>query len=758
MKCKKLFSFVLIFVWIFAASASLTAQKRKLTGKNRVVNAPPIEQIKTVQKIAPELQRRVDTFNLVWQTVKDNYFDQTFSGLDWNKIRSEFEPRVLQTATDKQLHEILDEMINRLNRSHFAIIPPEVYREIERAKSEAKAREKQSKATGGNQTGDADEEKFDVDAAFSTKFGIGVELRLINDKFVITRVEKNSAAETAGLKTGFEIDKINDVSLNMLLFKLELYGSKIRNVKRYLPAQIVQYMLNGEKDGFVRLTCLDALEQPKEFRVRREPLKGATISIGKNYPEQFLQFETASLNEDVGYIKFNLFALPVVEKFCAALTELKNKKAIIVDLRGNEGGILGILIGLGGMLTDKTIDLGTSIYKVGRENMIAASKAKNYSGKIVLLVDNETVSAAEIFAAALQENRRAFVVGDKTAGEALPSVSVALPTGAVLLYPIANFKTRDGNLIEGKGVEPNFAVSLDRKSLLEGRDNQLETALQIIKENRTFPKANEEAIAIKALNPPPPPPMPPPAALKSAPPKGKVLGEVNIKTGSATRVENEANKIDEKATQIISAFVSKIGGEGNLKKIDSYILQGSSEINFRGTKTDLEINIIRRKDDAYAELMKSVSIGEVREVYNGAKVFVQTDYGLDIDLPSQISAAKMEILAPILDLTNKDSFQSLKYQGVFERLGRKTQIIAAKTADGANVALAFDVETKMLVSYATAFGTISFGDYRLIENVSLPFHIERERLMTIDIEDIKLNPPIEDDVFAKKEKCFDKAN
>jgi carboxyl-terminal processing protease len=131
------------------------------------------------------------------------------------------------------------------------------------------------------------------------------------------------------------------------------------------------------------------------------------------------------------------------------------------------------MVGLSGMLTDKSIDLGTSIYKVGSENMVALSKGEKLKGRLVFLVDNQTVSAAEIFSAALQENNRALIVGDKTAGEALPSVSVELPTGAVLLYPIANYKTRNGNFLEGRGVEPNFVVALDRQSLLTGKDAQL---------------------------------------------------------------------------------------------------------------------------------------------------------------------------------------------------------------------------------------------------------------------------------------------
>jgi C-terminal processing protease CtpA/Prc len=87
-------------------------------------------------------------------------------------------------------------------------------------------------------------------------------------------------------------------------------------------------MLNGEKESSVSIVYLTETEQMKEVKVQRERLKGETINIGKNYPEQFMRFESVSINDEVGFIKFNLFALPIIEKFCAALTELKDKKRL----------------------------------------------------------------------------------------------------------------------------------------------------------------------------------------------------------------------------------------------------------------------------------------------------------------------------------------------------------------------------------------------------------------------------------------------
>ena len=746
-KIEKITVLLTLLTCFIFSNQTLYAQKRNPT--RRIVT---IRTQKAVS-VSPELQRRVDAFQLVWETIDRNYFDQTFSGLNWNSIRKEYEPRILKTVSDKQFHEILDEMINRLNRSHFAVIPPEIYLEIEKTKAAIKAKESVRKEQSetdmsSDETGEEDDSLM-KDLGYGT-FGIGVELRLIDNQFVITKVEKNSAAEYNNLKTGFVIQKINDVSLDKLLLSLSLEKSK--SLKRHLPGQIVNWVINGEEDSTLSLTYLDETDVPKEIKIRRERLKSETISLGTNYPEQQLKYETESLSEEIGYIKFNLFALPVVEKFCGSITQLKDKKAIIVDLRGNSGGLLATMVGLSGMLTDNYIDLGTSIYKVGSSNMTGTSKAKNYKGRLVFLVDNQTVSAAEVFAAALQENNRALIVGETTAGEALPSVTVELPTGAVLLYPIANYKTRNGNYLEGKGVQPNFVVALDRKSLLSGKDNQFETALRIIRENKEFPKP-AAITTIFSDAPPPPPPI--------AKPKQKVLAEVTVRAMPAppppVKIEEKYVR-DEKSLKVVSEFIAAVGGEDALNKVNSYSLQGNVELGTKGSKQDFEFNSLRQKPDKYGEIMNSRSSGEIREIYNGKKYFVQTDYGIFKESDTETDTAEVEILAPISSFIKKDFFKSLNYNGIFDRKGRKTHVISAKTSRGADVALAFDVETKFLVSFIGSYSGISFDDYRKTGDLMLPFIIEREAIMTIKLDEIKLNPQIENSKFNRKENCFDQSN
>jgi carboxyl-terminal processing protease len=690
----------------------------------------------------------------VWQTIRENYFDQTFNGLDWGKIWTEYEPRVAKTTTNGQLHDLLQEMIDRLDKSHFSIVPPEIYQAIEFARITARAKERQRRAekAGDPASGAAGDDASPYPDDIYANYGIGIEMRLMNDQFVITRINDGSAAQKAGLRTGFVIEKINGASLQELLKKIEGRYAKTKSVKKLLASEIVKWILNGEKDTEVGLTYLNEKDEVKELKVVREKLGDEKVSIGRNYPELYLNFETRSINDETGYIGFNIFAMPIVEKFCAALTEFKDKKSLIVDLRGNHGGLFSALIGVTGMLSDRTVDLGTEVYKVGTERIFSTSRAKNFRGRIVFLVDEVSISSAEIMAAAMQDNGRALIVGEKTAGEALPAYSVELPTGAVFIYPIANFKTAKGHLIEGAGVTPDIPVSINRKVLLEGRDVQMEAAVKALKDDNAFSRLTpfgptpEPAVSVP---PPPPPTAKTPAPSVETGPKaaGRLPGEIVV----------PALVRDAKSLALIADFLKLAGGAEAIGGIKSYSMKGVAEIRMRGMESSAAMEIYREKPDRYAEFMKTDALGEIREIFTKDNYLMQTGFGLTTEMPVDMSE-KRDILLPVLNLADKNSFQTLTYEGIFDREGRKTHLINAVSSTGEVIALGFDVETKMLVGYAGKAVTFSLGNYQKVQDVMLPFLIKREGVMDITVSEIKVNIPIDESNFKKKLNCFDRPN
>jgi carboxyl-terminal processing protease len=743
-------------VMLALGAANITPAQRK---KQSTVVRGQIASVTSEPAMSPEAMRRYLTFIEVWTNIRDNYFDSKFNNLDWEAVQKEYDPKVKAVTTDEQLYPILNSMISRLGVSHLAIIPPEVYQAIEQTRIRVKERE--SATPPKSPVGDSLETEIKAPLNLENpyvRYGIGVDLGLINDRFVITHIERNSAAEHAGLHTGFVLESINGVSLAEMLQRIQMHYSSFGkgNLSRFVPAVIVSFMLNGTKDTKVVVGYLDQDDAKRELSIQRERLAGRAVTIAPNFPEQQLNFEARPLDEQTGYIRFNLFAIPVVEKFCAAMTEFSGKKSIIIDLRGNTGGLMASLIPLAGMLTGSTIDLGTASSRFGTENLRAASKAKNFKGRVVVIVDATTASAGEMFASALRENNRALIVGQKTSGEALPSVAVSLPTGAIMQYPIADYRSAQGNVIEGRGVAPDREISLGRTSLLAGKDDQLNEALRLAADSNGFdaltvvPNNKTEPLNVV----PPPPPAAKPAPVGSA--SGADRRSSRKATDYAATGERAfAPGHDKNSLSFINDFLDSIGGKSTVRAISSYTLRGTVDVWRLGSWSKFSFLANRQAPNRYSEISRSESVGEIREIFDGKSRIFQNDLGTDVEVPFSESA-RVDPLWPILALTDLDYFTSLSYTGTFDREGRNTAVVEGKTRDGVEIAFAFDIQTKMLVNYTARSVSTSFADYRKVGNLSLPYEIRREGGMGIRLEEVNLNAPIDSSVFSKKERCFDR--
>jgi carboxyl-terminal processing protease len=709
----------------------------------------------------------LDAFDTAWRTIRDNYFDPTFNNLDWTQIRLEFEPRVRAAKTDAELHTLLSEMLKRLGRSHLAIIPPQVYQEIEKARATAKERERARRErteTTQDESGveDGDEEPLDLDDPL-TQYGTGIHLRLIGSKFIVSKIDKNSSAEYAGMKLGYAVETINEVSLPILLAKVRAYSPTPSTMNRYLPIEIVHFFLNGEKDSLVHLTYLDEKNQPKEISLPRERLRSTTVSVAANFPDAQLSFETQSLNDDVGLVQFNVFAMPVIEKFCDALTEFKGKKALILDLRGNLGGSMAVVIGLTGMLAERDVDLGKAIYRSGAEPLRGQAKAKHFTGRIVVLVDGMTASAAEMLAASLQDSHRALIVGDKTAGETLPAVAVDLPTGARMLYPIANYQSAAGTFLEVNGVVPDYPVALDQASLLQGRDAQIERALALVKDDSAFAKlsksvASAPPIEMRApVNTGSAPPPPPPA--RKAPDQ-KVLAEVTIKAPAPpppplAATTPEPGSQDPRAMKIIDEFTRLAGSADGLAESKTYSMIGKMELTTKGIRQEFDYAVYGEKGGKYVEINRNPGTGEIRSIYDGKETHIKTDFGIDRKLPIRPSF-DLAYLSPVSRLRYLTKTQKVSYLGIFDRGARKVHVIEISDRSNVTIAITFDVESKMLTSIAGPGVTLSYDDFRKVGNFMLPFRVENGSFLTIRLDELKLNEPIDPAIFQHKDYCFDK--
>jgi len=227
---------------------------------------------------------------------------------------------------------------------------------------------------------------------------------------------------------------------------------------------------------------------------------------------------------DVGYIKVATFPGAVGQSFAkdldSAIRDLKERgiRSLIFDIRGNIGGGLGSLrlmsylcsgkLEIGYSLTRQRLRKGYRKENLTRIGKIPATKAElllmvlrfkvfqrdrsmvlvteglgpqPFHGRIVLLINEHTHSAAEMVASFAKQNRLATLVGTRTAGEVLGGANFKLPGGYVLRMPVAGWYTWQGECIECTGVEPHIALENSAESLAAGSDKQLERALELVK-------------------------------------------------------------------------------------------------------------------------------------------------------------------------------------------------------------------------------------------------------------------------------------
>ena len=215
------------------------------------------------------------------------------------------------------------------------------------------------------------------------------------------------------------------------------------------------------------------------------PYKGRTSRMGNLVERTVVHKEI--LDGNIGYVSFNIYLTAPAIDVIKAIKEFRDKgcPGIIIDLRDNPGGIAAMSSAIAKEFCSKKYNLGT---QTGRESVLkfpVFPQPNAYKGKVVILQNRFSASTSEVMAAGVQANKSATIIGETSAGMALPSVIVNLKDGSVLQYPVADFKTVDGKTIEGIGVAPDIKVSHTAESLNAGKDIFIETALQYLTKKRS---------------------------------------------------------------------------------------------------------------------------------------------------------------------------------------------------------------------------------------------------------------------------------
>jgi carboxyl-terminal processing protease len=670
-------------------------------------------------------ERRKEAFEIVWQTVKDYHFDPNFGGVDWDAVKTEFAPRVAAAQSDRELHWLLQQMLNRLGKSHFAVIPPE---SIPAAPDEDETdADDASDAGDGMKAARKKPSREGLDITERMTHGVGIDLRVVNHStVVITRVDAGSTAERAGLRMGFIIKSVDNVPMSRILRRYaqaEVFEPALRH---QLPAEILFEYFDGEPDTSVRVGYLDARNLLRRTVVRREKLRGEMSTPLKSFPSQFVEFEAKRLRGGVGYIRFNVFAVPVLDKFCAALREMGDAPGVVIDLRGNRGGVLSMIQGMGSLLATRDAIFGEMRTREGGSLFRISPARHPYRGALAVLIDAESQSASEMFASGLQESGRAVVVGERSAGATLPSVAKELPTGAILQYAFADFVSPYGKVLEGQGVRPDITTKLDRRSLLAGRDPQLEAALAAVT----------------------------PGARATAPTYNQIDLPDDASSAASPRDEgakdDDAATVDPQVEQIVEKYLQAIGGRAAIEKITSRVSTGTFEGIYSGVPTSGTVEIDEQAPDKSVTIINVPNVGSMRRGFTGAYGYEQfAMVGF-----RELKGAELDAMRVEADFRRDVDLRRLYPKMILkgtEKVGdAEAYVIEATHARGLfPTKFYFDAKTGLLLRQDAVY----FEDYREVDGVRLPFRI-RSPLVTIKLKDVKHNVTLAADTFAEHKDCF----
>lgn len=437
---------------LLAAAVLLCVAAQAAQAQTPAAAAASPEPAKTAT--ADASARRRETFDVVWRTVNENHFDPTFGGLDWAAIGERYRPLASAAGTDAEFYGVLRRMVGELKLSHFAIYPPNAFDAAPPSAGGAGARAERGSA--------------------------GLDVRVLGGQAVITRVDQGSAAERAGLRTGYVILRVEKQEIPQTIARLAA-SDLSEGYKRVYMRGAVLGALDGPAGAQRSVAYLDESDRTREAALTLLPSAEEMSEPVGVFPGVPTRFETRRFGE-IGYVQFNIWVVPQMEKLRRAVRELSDTRAIIFDLRGNQGGLGIMATGLAGLLSEEGFSLGTLMQRRGHMNFLANPQPGAYRGAVVVLADGLSASTSEVFALGMQEAGRAAVVGETTAGAALPSIFTRLPTGATFQFAFADFKTPKGVRVEGRGAVPDVPVSLDRRSLLAGRDPQLDAALRVARE------------------------------------------------------------------------------------------------------------------------------------------------------------------------------------------------------------------------------------------------------------------------------------
>lgn len=410
-----------VFLSLILALASLTAPTGMASAQSSSPFAAPLQPFK--------LDRARQVFMYTWQFIHDHYADPSFNGLDWQAIREEYEPKVRAAQTLPEFYSLMVEMVSRLNDGHSTFLPPQ--------------------QAGALQS-------YRLGSGTASVIGLAASLRRMPDhSLLVLQVIPNSKAEAA-LKPGDRIVAVEGVRLDREDRAHLLYGHT----------------------GIVRVMVQPPNGAPREVPVERETYSTSLIPP---------PVAAHRLPGDIGYLAiYDFLSFTVSMRVREALLRLLRDgrlNGLIVDMRANDGGIIGQMVDVLALLIDGG-SAGSYVSRSGEADAYTIPRGRTIRAldgvPVVVLAGPGTNSSGDIFVAVMQASGRARVVGMPTPGNVEMLQALRLPDGSVLWAAVKHYRDPNGRFLEGHGVQPDRLVNVEWWRYALEDDPQVKAAIALI--------------------------------------------------------------------------------------------------------------------------------------------------------------------------------------------------------------------------------------------------------------------------------------
>jgi carboxyl-terminal processing protease len=430
---------VVLFCGLIAVSMFIVRDKDR-RAKDEFAKLPPHE-------------RRLAIYDAFWNQVSAHYYDQRFTGFDWKTIRREWREKAAGASGDLDLYNsVMLQVVVRFPGSHVGITPPHSFL-APVATSDRAVQEGNNVLLSKNLF-----EILQNDLGFEP-----VEVQRGNIRaWLVGDVSMGSPADRAGIEPGWYLQNQNltlsgsgAAHYSGDLIKLESFEQKVSLEQHvylaqgHTPEDIDSYLAAHKVSVNFDVTAPSA--------PRPQPL-------------------TQNLDGGVLYIRFDTFKEPlIIDKVLAAVGNADHH-GLILDLRGNTGGLAAQERRLLSRLLPARSILGYTMCSSDTEPWRASILGRHYEGPMIVLIGPRSASAAEIVADAVKVNHRGLLIGRITNGSVLNSGSFPLPDGGSATIPVCDFLGPDKKRIEGVDVEPDIEIIPTLNDIRAGHDLVLERA------------------------------------------------------------------------------------------------------------------------------------------------------------------------------------------------------------------------------------------------------------------------------------------